>query len=109
MSQAAMTGVACGRSSARSRSAGSAWPIDFSNRRGVEPIARDLLRHPLRMARAPAAETLAGIPVEAISASERAVCRRATEGYPASLRHNAADSATQVNLGNFRAARSEGG
>jgi tetratricopeptide (TPR) repeat protein len=66
-----------------------------------------LLRDPVRGVRALAASALAGIAVEQIPSDEQHNFRRAADEYLVSLRQNADDPGSQVNLGNFHAARGE--
>jgi len=61
----------------------------------------------VRVVRALAAETLAGVPAEHMSESEQADFRKAGDEYLASLRLNADEPGAQVNLGNFHVARGE--
>jgi predicted CXXCH cytochrome family protein len=69
--------------------------------------AHRLLRDPVRVVRALAAEALAGIPIEQVPPEEQADFRKAGEEYLASLRLNADQPGVQVNLGNWHAARGE--
>jgi predicted CXXCH cytochrome family protein len=75
---------------------------------GVPPAQRwqaahGLLRDPLRVNRAQAAEALAGTPADQVNAAERAEFGRAAAEYRASLRLNGDVPATRVNEGNFLA------
>jgi predicted CXXCH cytochrome family protein len=70
-------------------------------------LARHLLRDPVRTVRALAASTLADVPVERLTASERADFERASNEYLAAQRENADDAAAQVNVGNFDAAQGQ--
>jgi Flp pilus assembly protein TadD len=65
--------------------------------------AHALLRDPVRVVRALAAETLAGTSAEQIPPDEQANFRKASDEYLASLRLNADEPGAQVNLGNFHA------
>lgn len=69
--------------------------------------AHDRLRDPVRVVRALAAEALAGVPAGQVPAGEQADWQMAGDEYLASLRLNADEPGTQVNLGNFHAARGE--
>lgn len=70
-------------------------------------FAHERLRDPVRGVRVMAAATLAGISVEQIPSGEQAGFRLAADDYLSTLRFNADDPGTQVNLGNFHAARGE--
>jgi len=69
--------------------------------------AHGLLRDPVRVVRAQAAEALAGIAVEQLPEHEQADFRKAGDEYLASLQLNADVPGVQVNLGNFLAAKGE--
>ncbi|MDD1649172.1 MAG: tetratricopeptide repeat protein [Methylococcaceae bacterium] len=66
--------------------------------------AHSLLRDPVRVVRAMAAEALAGVPAEQIPAGEREEFLTAGEEYLAAQRFNADEPGAVVNLGNFHAA-----
>ncbi len=66
-----------------------------------------LLRDPVRVVRAMAAEALAGTPGELIPAGDRVDFLNASEEYLAAQRNNADDPGAVVNIGNFHAARGQ--
>lgn len=70
-------------------------------------LAYPLLRDPVRIVRALAASTLADVPVERLTATERADFEQASREYLAAQRQNADDAAAQVNLGNFYTAQGQ--
>ena len=70
-------------------------------------LAHALLRDPVRVVRALAAEALAGIPAEQVPSGEQADFLKASDDYVASQRLNADVAGAQVNIGNFHAARGE--
>jgi HEAT repeat protein len=70
-------------------------------------LAHHLLRDPVRTVRALAASTLADVPLERLTPSERADFERASQEYLAAQRQNSDDAAAQVNVGNFYAARGQ--
>lgn len=84
--------------------------VDALERLPLQPrwqLANHLLRDPVRTVRALAASTLADVPLDRLTASERADFERASNEYLAAQRENADDAAAQVNVGNFYAARGQ--
>ena len=69
--------------------------------------AQHVLRDPVRLVRALAAETLAGIPTEQMPDRERADFLKAGEEYLEAQQVNADEPGAQVNRGNFFAARGD--
>ncbi|MGZ8219684.1 tetratricopeptide repeat protein, partial [Methylomagnum sp.] len=67
--------------------------------------AHRLLRDPVRVVRALAAEALAGIPVDQVPPEDQAALNQAGEEYLASLQFNADEPGAQVNLGNWYTAK----
>ncbi len=68
---------------------------------------RSLLGDPVRVVRALTASVLAEVPAENLSVDERRAFERATDEYIASQRLNADQPESQVNMGNFLAARGD--
>lgn len=71
------------------------------------PLLRPLLRDPVRVVRALAAESLGDAPLNRLSIAEQRVLETAWAEYLAGNDFNADDSAAAVNRGNFLVARGE--
>jgi len=69
--------------------------------------AHRLLRDPVRVVRALAAETLADVPLDQVPSAERADFDMAGSEYVTAQRLNADEPGSQVNLGNFLSARGD--
>jgi Tfp pilus assembly protein PilF len=72
-------------------------------------LAAPLLADSLRAIRIEAANLLAGVPADQLSAEQRTALERAAQEYVASQRYNADRAEGRVNLGNFYARRGDAG